>query len=156
MQPNGNHALAMLHYSHHSKMEKDGWAKEITEMADESIEEGVVDTIIGKGAEKIASNPTVQKSVNDLASQAVSSQAGNISSMAQAAGKSAGDAAVSQVNKAIPGAVNTATDQAIDNLKGPAMKAGAAVAGASGLAAYGGTKIANKQDAENNILLHLS
>lgn len=131
--------------------ELDGWAKEITEMADESIEEGVVDTIIGKGAEKIASNPTVQKSVNDLASQAVSSQAGNISSMAQAAGKSAGDAAVSQVNKAIPGAVNTATDQAIDNLKGPAMKAGAAVAGASGLAAYGGTKIANKQDAEKEM-----
>ena len=29
MQPNGNHALAMLHYSHHSKMEKDGWEKYI-------------------------------------------------------------------------------------------------------------------------------
>lgn len=100
------------------------------------LDEGVVDTVVGKAAEKIASNPEVQK---------------QISGMASTAGKSAGDAAVSQVNKAIPGAVNTATDLAIDNLKGPAMKAGAAVAGATGLAAYGGTKIANKQDAEKEM-----
>ena len=100
------------------------------------LDEGVVDTVVGKAAEKIASNPAVQK---------------QISGMASSAGKSAGDAAVSQVNKAIPGAVNTATDLAIDNLKGPAVKAGAAVAGATGLAAYGGTKIANKQDAEKEM-----
>ena len=103
---------------------------------DDLVDEGILDKAIGSAAGKIASNPEVQK---------------QISGMASSAGKSAGDAAVSQVNKAIPGAVNTATDQAISNLKGPAMKAGAAVAGASGLAAYGGTKLANKQDSENEM-----
>jgi len=126
--------------------ELDGWAKEITEMTDESIDEGIVDKAIGTAAEKIASNPTVQKSVNDLAGKAVSSQAGNINQMAQAAGKSAGSAAVDQVNRAIPGAVNTATDQAIDNLKGPAIATGAGIAGASGLAAYAGNKAAQKDN----------
>ena len=86
--------------------------------------------------DKIASNPEVQK---------------QISGMASSAGKSAGDAAVSQVNKAIPGAVNTATDQAISNLKGPAIATGAAIAGGAGLAAYGGTKLANKQNKEKTV-----
>ena len=97
------------------------------------IEEGIVDKAITAAAGKIASNPEVQK---------------QISGMASSAGKSAGDAAVSQVNKAIPGAVNTATDQAISNLKGPAIATGAAIAGGAGLAAYGGTKLANKQNKE--------
>ena len=97
------------------------------------LDEGIVDTAIGAVGKKIASNPEIQS---------------QITSMASSAGKSAGDAAVSQVNRAIPGAVNTATDQAISNLKGPAIATGAAIAGGAGLAAYGGTKLANKQNKE--------
>ena len=101
---------------------------------DDLVDEGILDKAIGTAAGKIASNPEVQK---------------QISGMASSAGKSAGDAAVSQVNKAIPGAVNTATDQAISNLKGPAIATGAAIAGGAGLAAYGGTKLANKQNKDS-------
>ena len=112
--------------------------------------EGIVSDLIGKAGTAVASNPGVKDAAGKLATDAVGSAVknsqGTIDSMASRAGKSAGDAAVSQVNKAIPGAVNTATDQAISNLKGPAIKTGAAIAGATGAAAYGGTKLANNQN----------
>ena len=120
---------------------------------EEDMDEGIVSDLIGKGATAVASNPGVKDAAGRLATDAVGSAVknsqGTIDSMASRAGKSAGDAAVSQVNKAIPGAVNTATDQAISNLKGPAIKTGAAIAGATGAAAYGGTKLANNQNKDD-------
>jgi hypothetical protein len=120
---------------------------------EEDMDEGIVSDLIGKGATAVASNPGVKDAAGRLATDAVGSAVknsqGTIDSMASRAGQTAGNAAVSQVNRAIPGAVNTATDQAISNLKGPAIKTGAAIAGATGAAAYGGTKLANNQNKDD-------